>query len=337
MKVQAIGEKILTNKKVLKGLEKISEHGASFAATTAFVMSAGIRPLAIMFTPDTEKENKQYAASKSIASGLIKFAMIEAVALPLEYAVQKIDADPKKYLKSKTIDNLLDGSSELSKSKSYKFLTQIIKQSAGLLTAIPKSVVAISLIPIIVDKVFGVKPQQPSATVNDSHKTNTHPSSNPFFTGRISQYGASGIGKLLDLEGLQKFANKYKNKDSDITKHMTAATDVLLTATAVQQIQNNSKIKENRKKVLIYNNIITTAITLAGGYLADGVVKKRTEKFVNKFKMLNREAPNLAKCVEGINILRPILIFAGIYYAILPIFSTYISEKIDKFVGKGHG
>ena len=54
--------------------------------------------------------------------------------------------------------------------------------------------------------------------------------------------------------------------------------------------------------------------------------------FVEKFKVLNINDPKVMKYIEGINILRPAIIFAGIYYGILPIFSTYLSEKIDKHI-----
>lgn len=46
MQVQKVS-RLLNNKTLLKGLEKISEHGASFAAGTSLVMSLGVRPLAI--------------------------------------------------------------------------------------------------------------------------------------------------------------------------------------------------------------------------------------------------------------------------------------------------
>ena len=79
----------LNNKTVLKGLEFVSEHSASFIAGTSLAMATLVRPLAISVTPDTKKENKEYAITNSIASGLIKFGIVEAVALPIEKAVKK--------------------------------------------------------------------------------------------------------------------------------------------------------------------------------------------------------------------------------------------------------
>ena len=64
---------------------------------------------------------------------------------------------------------------------------------------------------------------------------------------------------------------------------------------------------------------------------------KDDKEFVDKFKTLNAGDPKLCKYIEGIHILRPALIFAAIYYGILPMFSTYTAEKVDKFIEKRYG
>ena len=339
MKLQAIGTKILTNKHLLKGLEKVSEHGSSFGAATALAMSLTLRPLSILATPDTEKENKQYAAANSICSGLVKFAMIEAIALPLECAVKKIDKNPEKFLKPETIKKLLGETKSTLSSKSYKLLTQAIKLSVGLITAIPKSMLTIALIPIVMDKIFKNKYSKNDKQVSDNPKDTpysefTSVDKKPFFTGGISEGITKGVAKIIDNKSLQRFSIKYQESDKDIAKHISAGTDVLLTATAIRQTNKSEGIKENRKKALIYNNIISTAITIIGGYFVDGLMKKSSAKFIDKFRALNPNYKNIEKCIEGINIIRPAIIFAAIYYGVLPIFSTYISEKIDKYLIK---
>lgn len=330
-----ITTRILKNKHVLKGLEKISEHGTTFAAGTSLFMSLTVRPLAIFATPDTEKENKQYAAANSICSGLIKFGMVEAIALPIELAVKNIDKNPEKFLKSQTIKNLANGK-ELANSRSYKLLTQILKLSSGFLTAIPKSMLTIALIPLIMDKIFNVGVNKGTRINNEKNSQNPQ-NKDVNFTGRVTEKISKGIGKLLDSEKIQKFANRFQTNDKDIAKHITAGTDLLLTGSFAYQTSKSDKIKENRKKALIYNNFIATAITLGGGYTVDRIIKNKTEKFVDKFKTLNAGDPKLYKYIEGIHILRPALIFAAIYYGILPMFSTYTAEKVDKFIEKRYG
>lgn len=312
----------LSNKYLLKGLEQISEHGTTFTAGLAFVMQLGVRPLFICATPDVEKENKHYASASSIGSGLIKFGLVSAIALPLENAVKRIDKNAQKYLKPKTIENLKGDASDLFRSKSYKLATQMIKLSAGFLTAIPKSMMTIALIPVIMDKIFvreGAKKEQ---------------SKNVSFNGFIGNKLSKGVGKLLDLEVFQRFAKKYANEEQNIAKHMSAATDILLTTSYAYQTAHSKKIKENRKRALIYNNMISTGLTILGGYGIDRALKKNTDTFIKKFTEANKENPKLSKYIEGINIVRPALIFAGIYYCVLPMFSTYMSEKIDKFTNK---
>lgn len=313
--------RLLKNKTLLNSLEKISEHGTSFSAGTSLLMSLTVRPYAIHSTPDTEKENKQYAISNSICSGIVKFGMVEAIALPVENAVKHIDKNPRLFLKN---------SEKFAGTKAYKLVTQLFKLGVGFITAVPKSVLTIALIPILMDKLFFNKKHQNKNSQQET--TNKLADKKINFTGNLSEKLAKNFGKIIDNPKVQNFAKKYENKDKDIAKHITAGTDILLTSTFALQTQRSNKIKENRKKALIYNNVISTAITLLGGYGIDNLIKNKTSKFIEKFKQINATDPKLNKYIEGLNILRPAIIFAIIYYGILPMFSTYMSEKIDKFI-----
>ena len=308
----------LNNKFLLKGLEKISEHGMTVGAGTSLIMSLGVRPLAIHATPDVEKENKQYAIANSVCSGIIKFGMVEALALPIENAVKKIDQNPRKYLKNSP--------KTFVKSRSYELGTQIMKLGTGLVTAIPKSMLTIALIPVIMDKIFNIRP------TDKKTETPAEPPADKNLSFKGKSPIAAGIGKVLDNKSVRKLLKKYENQDKDIAKHLSAGTDILLTSSFAWQTSKSDKIKENRKKALIYNNVIATGITLAGGYGVDSLVKEKSAKFVERFAKANKGDPKLHKYIEGINIVRPALIFAAIYYGILPIFSTYMAEKIDKFI-----
>lgn len=345
----------MNNKVLLKSLEKISEHGTSFAATTSLVMSLGVRPLAIASTPDVEKENKQYAIANSLCSGIVKFGLVEAVALPVENAVKKIDEKPHKYLNHRTITNLKGEGASLATSRSYKLGTQIMKLGTGFITAIPKSMLTIALIPVIMDKVFNLKPFAPPEK-NASEKTmpgqampeNAAPkqsaqekpvpeNADPIaFKRKPTEKLAKGLGRILNSKTYQNFLKKNQSQDKDIAKHLSAGTDILLTTSFAVNTNASDKIKENRKKALIYNNVISTTITLAGGYGVDSLVKKKSEKFVENFAKANKNDPKLHKYIEGLHIIRPALIFAGIYYGVLPMFSTYMAEKIDKHLNKGN-
>lgn len=337
MEIQKIGQSIsnfstrlLKNKTVLKSLEKISDHGTSFSASTSFALSLTVRPMSIFLTPDTEKENKQYAAANSICSGVIKFGIVESIALPIENAVKNIDKHPTKFLTNKTIKNLIKNN-EIEKSRSYKLITQMFKLGTGFLTAVPKSMLTLALIPILMDNVFFKNKQK---SIENSPTTTNTKEKSLNFTGHLQDKLSKGFSKIINSDRIQNLANKYQNKDKDIAKHMTAATDILLTTSFAVQTSKSNKIKENRKKALIYNNVISTFITLTMGYGIDNLIKKKTGKFVEKFKKINATNPKVEKYIEGINILRPALIFAGIYYGILPLFSTFMAEKVDKYIEK---
>ena len=338
MKINQISEinfkTMKTNKTVLKGLEKISEHGTSFAAVTSLGMSLVVRPLAIFATPNVERENKEYASVSSISSGLVKFGMVEAVALPIENAVKRIDENPAKYLKKGTISSLAPSAGKITDAKAYRFGTQIIKLGAGTLSAVPKSLLTISLIPLIMDNLLHRKKQAVNVE-SENYENNLKTvfagkDKKVPFTGVAGEKLSGGIAKILDNSYFQKFVKKFQNDEKNVAKHMTAATDILLTSSNALLIKNNKKIKENRKNPLIWNYVISTAATLGGGYFVDKIIKNKTQKFVDKFAKLNKSDPKLAKYIEGINILRPAIIFAGIYYGILPVISTYLAEKIDK-------
>lgn len=337
---------IWNNKAVLKGLETISDHGTTFVAATTLAMAVGARPLAIALTPNVKKENKQYAATNSIASGLIKFGMVEAIAIPVENAIKKIDKSPEKFLKPETIRNLQGSAKSLAESKSYKFGTQFLKQSTNFITAIPKAMLTVALIPVIMNKFFGRKKEEQKENKNTSdfiyNKYNpvfsddfqSSKAGSPSFKGLITDKTAKGIGKLINTNTFQTAAKKFSPKDADIARNMSMATDLLLTASFIHRTTKNDKIEKERKNVLIYNNVISTGITLLGGVAIDNFIKKNTESFIKKFSEINKNDPKLNKYIEGINILRPTMIFAVLYYGILPIFSTYISDKIDNIAQK---
>ena len=93
MKVQSI----YSSKILKKGLEFAATNGALFAASASLAFST-IRPLIILATPETDKENRQYASTKAMASTVIGYLMMLGISLPVARAVKNIDKNPEKYL-----------------------------------------------------------------------------------------------------------------------------------------------------------------------------------------------------------------------------------------------
>ena len=317
----------LNNKYLLKGLEKISEHGATFTAVTSFALSVAGRPLAIAMTPKVEKENKQYAIGSSLSSAVIKLGIVEAIALPVENFVKKIDENPLKYLTAESIKKYSPKSGSLKNSASYRLATQLLKLGTGFVSAIPKSMLTIALLPIVMDKMFNLKPMPKEEEV-------VEPLKDLNFTAKGDGMFGALVKKILNNNKFQDFVLKNSGQEKNIAFHMSAATDSLLTATYAYTTAKSQKIKENRKDTLIYNNAIATFITIAGGYLFNSLISNKTDRFLQKFSEINKGNPKLPKYIEGLNIVRPAIIFATIYYGLLPMLSLYYAERLDKFVSK---
>ena len=302
---------IYTNKAVKKGFELASSNGALFGASATVAFSA-LRPISIMCTPKTDKENKKIAAAKSITSSLINFILMLGLSIPLAKSISKIDKNPKRYLKDETISCLKDSGKELTDSKGYIFATQLFKLGIASIVAIPKAVITACGMPYIVDSL--------------SNKKNKD-KQNISFKG-LTDKTAKGIGNTINNKSMIKFSGRFKN--SNFPMHITALTDAIATLVFMHQAHNSKKIEEDRKKALIYNAGISTGLSIAGGYTIDKLLDKPTEKFIDKYKKINAGDKNLSKQVQGIKIAKPFLILGVIYYIFIPLISTFLADRAEK-------
>ena len=300
---------IYTNKLFKKGLEFAANNGTLFVATASLALSSVARPLAIMSTPKTDKENRQYAASKSIASS-VGYALMLTASIPLANSIKKIDDNPKNFLKEKTIKTLQNGEKTLTKSSKYKFATQLFKLGLGFVIAVPKSILTCSLIPNIMD-FLDKKPKTPNKKSKEIQ-----------FTGLEKP-----ISKMINKPLIQKLADKFHKTNYE--QHIISATDVLATGAFITQTHKNKKIKENRKNTLIYNSAISSGLSITGGYLINRMTKKSTNRFIKNFKQANKNSPKLDKYIEGIKIAKPALILGRLYYIAIPVLSTFMAERVN--------
>jgi len=302
---------IYTSRAVKKGLEFASSNGALFGAAATVGFSV-LRPLSIMCTPKTDIENRKIASGKSITSSLVNLALMLILSVPLAKSIKKIDTNPEKYLNKETITTLKDQGKNLTDSKGYVFGTQLFKLGIASLVAIPKAVITASGMPYIVNTM--------------SNSSNKDKDKNISFKG-ITDKTAKIIGNCLNNKGMKEFINKFK--DSNFPMHITAITDTIATLTFMHHAKNSKKIEDNRKKTLLYNAGISTGLSIAGGYTLDKLLEKPTEKFIQKYKEINKNDKNLAKQVQGIKIAKPFLILGTIYYLLIPFISTFLAERAD--------
>ncbi len=307
------------NKALKKSLEFAADYGAMFAATTTLALSTFARPAAIMLAPHTDKENKKFACAKSLASSVAQFILTFIIATPMGNAIKNIDKNPNKFLKPETINNLQKTSKNLVESKNYEFATQLFKLGSGLIVSIPKAILTAACMPFILQKIFH-KPKR-SKNKENSETNNIN------FKSKGSEKLSKGIGKILDKKWLQNFSEKYK--DSNFVMHIVALTDALTTGTFIHEVYRSENIEERRKKAVMYNAGISTALSIGTGYLADKLMDKPTEKFIEKFKNANKGQPNLEKQLLGIKVAKPILIVGSVYYMIIPFISTILADIAD--------
>ncbi len=322
MKVQSIYNSNI----VKRGLKFAADNGALFAATATLVFSA-IRPAIILATPGTDKKNKQYAGTKSVASTLIGYLLMFGASKPIAKAVKNIDENPQKYLTAEAIKNLKAGEKTLAASKKYAFATQLFKLGLGFIIAAPKAILTCALIPPIMSKLFPQKEdnkQQSQGRVSLKQST-------PAFTGlyeRVTEKFSKGIAKEINTARVQKLADKFHN--TRFEQHIISLTDMLATGAFIHSANKSKKIEQDRKKTLIYNSAIATGISVGGGYVIDSLTKKPTERFIEKFREANRGSKEIEKYVEGIRVAKPVLILGTLYYIFVPLISTFLADKFSK-------
>lgn len=313
---------LYNNKYILKSLKFASKNGALFSATTALVLSTIARPISIMSTPKTDKENKKHACAKSLASTFVGYGIMLTASNPIASAIQKIDKNPQNYITKETIQNLKNGVTKLAKSQSYMLATQIFKLGIGLIIALPKSALTCLLITPIL-KLFPKQKQQ--IIPPKENRANSSIISFKGLSGQITEQLAKGIGKIIDTKPLQEFAKKYQN--SNFAQHIMSLTDIVLTAAFARRVKKDKNIKDTRKKPLIHNSLISTGLCIAGGYTINHALKKPTEKFIENFKKINKDLPELERYIEGIKIAKPALILGSIYYIFIPLISTFVADR----------
>ncbi|MBR3890265.1 hypothetical protein IKJ53_07100 [bacterium] len=349
MKIGSITTKICKSKCVKNGLELAANNGFLFNAGTQLALATTLRPISIALTPKTEKENKKLACAKSFGSALTNFMLVLGVSTPIAKNVKKIDLAPEKYLSPKVIERMKEGSKPLIESKSYQFATQLFKLGANVITAAPRAIITCAMIPPMlaliqngktkgVNGVNGVNgnngkcssvPQEKQVVQMSYQRAQSSvfpPNNRTSFKGKIDL--AKGMGKVIESPSVQNFAEKYKN--TNLPMHTMALTDALTTATLCHRVNKSKNIDDDRKRVLNNNSMISTSIGILTGYVADKATNKSTEKFINKFSELNKGNPKLSKYVEGIKIVKPMLLYGGIYYGLIPLVSTFFAERINK-------
>ena len=311
------------SKALLKSLEFASDNCSLFNTTVAAAFSV-VRPLSIILTPKTDKENKKISCIKAIASSIAGYLVMAVCSKPIADSVKKINKNAKNYLKDSTIENLKNGSSELTKSGAYAFSTKIFKLGQSLLLSAPKSVVTCALIPFIMSA-FVNKQLKKQENKQESKPIGSKIVSFKGLYDKTTEQIAKGIGKIIDTKIIQKLSKKYYATNYE--QHMMNITDIALTASFIRRNNKQKDLSKNNKKMLNYSSAYSTALSIVGGYLANSLLEKPTESFLKKFTEANKNSPKLHTYLDGIRVAKPTLILGIMYYVFIPIISTFWADK----------
>ena len=107
-------------------------------------------------------------------------------------------------------------------------------------------------------------------------------------------------------------------------------SDIFATAASITITNKNKNLKPRQKKVLNNNALISTSLCVGLGYSFDKLTDKPFLNFINNLKKANKNSKNLAKYVEGANIAKTSLIFALVYYCLIPPIATFFSSRLSK-------
>ncbi|MCQ2738937.1 MAG: hypothetical protein MJ237_01775 [bacterium] len=308
------------NSKGLKTILKFAENnGALFASATALTLSA-VRPAIIMATPNTDKENKKTAFAKAISSAIIEACLTLIISIPIVKSVGAINKNPKKFLSQETIKNLQGSSESLKNSKAYTLATQMFKLGTGIIVAVPKSIATLLLLPFFNKSSAKLKE-------NNSVESDCKNLYNPTFKGRRDLL-TDMIAKSINNKSVQDFAGKFK--DSNFPLNINVIKDIIATSTFAIGVSKSEKIKSERQGPLIYNTILSTVLSIILTYIADKATDKTAKNFEQKIIEANKNDIELKKYLDGLKIAKPILTMGILYYAFIPLISTFMAERINK-------
>lgn len=342
-----------------KFLEFAKEFQILFGAGFALILTGLLRPATIMALPSDKKniDDKKYASSHSISSGSFGFGLALLMA-PLPMAVKKVLADPKAYNVVKNADKLKNDPQFAKAANNY------LSQLPDIMLAAPKAMITTALLPIVLKYVFGLeknkktdnKIKQPidknTTTVTISNEKQQPKS--VAFKGRgpsnffkplkvlnqkinqgyqtLSQPIAKAMGRLLDTDAATNFIEgtvKHEKFNDRLISHLNAFGSAVLSGFYIGRTLNNQKLDGEKKKTLAINQAAVWATSTIMCYTTDGLINTKINRFVEKFKIINKADNKLISYVDGIKAAKSIMVFGLIYRYISPVLVTPIANMIS--------
>jgi len=154
---EKVPESFLKNNLFHSACKMAANNYVLFDATVLLALSTTLRPATIMTVPGPSKEDKKYAAAKSIATGLLGFALAAAIYIPLEKHMQTLSGKPvKKLVKdtTKAVKDYCDPKFPKFGTEEYKSFIYMVSNGLKFIIAPLEALALFTMIPIVVNKIF---------------------------------------------------------------------------------------------------------------------------------------------------------------------------------------
>ena len=141
---------------------------------------------------------------------------------------------------------------------------------------------------------------------------------------------ARGLGALASLKPVQKLTYKLHNSKNGML-HLISGVSVVLTVSTIRNIQKSKKIEKKDKLPLTLNQILTTAVTIAGAYTIDGALNKGWKKFTDTFNHVNKDLvkKNPRGWARGLDLTKKLAITGLLYRYVGPVLVTPVANKLS--------
>lgn len=157
---------ILTNKTAQKLFNLASMNPHTFNLTVMALMGIAIRPATILVFPGAKKEDKQYAAGKSVISSIITTISQAALCIPLAKTIEKFAKEAEKSPKIVHIPKI--------SSKEFAPFNYLINNGFAVILTVVSSMIMAEAVTKIMNKILPNKKNSPTkfdfslAKINDS-------------------------------------------------------------------------------------------------------------------------------------------------------------------------
>lgn len=141
-------------------------------------------------------------------------------------------------------------------------------------------------------------------------------------------YIAKGVGKIANMESVQKVTRYCVKNDVNYTQHLAAACANVLNGFYMYNVSRSKKIEEEQKGPLMLNMFIGTVFSTAGGYLLDGTITKKLKPIEDAIEK-NFDKSKASGIKNGYRIAKSLMVFQLLYRFVSPVIATPIANHIS--------